>query len=50
MYMLSFHKRLAKLPKEPRIEKSAKRKEYMLKVAEAFGIATDKPFNGVFYF
>jgi hypothetical protein len=50
MYMLSFHKRLAKLPKEPRVEKSAKRKEYMLKVADAFGIAADKPFSGVFYF
>lgn len=49
-YMQSFHQRLAKLPKMPRVQKSSKRKDYMLKVAEAFGITVDKPFNGVFYF
>lgn len=49
-YMLSFHNRLGKLPKEPRVEKSAKRKAYMLKVAEAFGITTERPFDGIFYF
>jgi 5-methylcytosine-specific restriction endonuclease McrA len=49
-YMLTFHNRLKKLPKEPKVEKSANRKAYMLKVAEAFGITPDNPFNGVFYF
>jgi len=49
-YMLSFHKRLQKLPKNTKILNTQKRKEYMHKVADAFGIAGDKPFNGVFYF
>lgn len=49
-YMLTFHERLKRLPKSPRRDKSAKRKEYMLKVAEAFNITTDSPFSGVFFF
>lgn len=49
-YMLTFHERLRKLPKTTRVEKSAKRVLYMLKVADAFGITVDKPFSGVFYF
>lgn len=49
-YMRDFHKRLAKLPKKTMIERTRKRKEYMLKVAEAFDITPDKPFNGKFYF
>lgn len=49
-YMLTFHERLKKLPKSPKVNKSSKRKAYMLKVAEAFGITVDSPFNGVFYF
>jgi hypothetical protein len=49
-YMLTFHIRLKKVPKVPRVEKSAKRKEYMLKVAEAFGITPEKPFSGKFFF
>lgn len=50
LYMISFHLRLQKLPHNPRVAKSTKRKDYMLKVAEAFGITVDKPFNGKFYF
>lgn len=41
-YMLTFHERLKKLPLSPRVNKSARRKEYMIKVAEAFGITVDK--------
>ena len=44
------HERLKKLPKNPRTEKSKKRKEYLLKVAGYFEITEDKPFNGKFYF
>jgi len=44
------HKRLAKLPKNPRTEKSKKHILYMLKVASYFGITKDKPFSGTFYF
>jgi hypothetical protein len=44
------HTRLKKLPKNPRTEKSRKRKEYLLKVAGYFGITEDKPFNGKFYY
>jgi len=44
------HKKLKALPKNPRAEKSIKRKEYLLKVASYFGITPDKPFSGVFYF
>lgn len=49
-YMMTFHIRLAKLPKKTNVLRTQKRKEYMQKVAEAFGITTEKPFNGVFYF
>lgn len=44
------HLRLAKLPKNPRTEKSKKRIEYMQKIASYFGITPDKPFCGIFYF
>jgi 5-methylcytosine-specific restriction endonuclease McrA len=44
------HERLKKLPKNPKTEKSAKRKAYMLEVASLFGITPDKPFSGFFYF
>ncbi len=44
------HKRLSKLPKNPRTEKSIKRKRYLLTIAEKYGITPDKPFSGVFYF
>lgn len=49
-YMLNFHKRFEKLPKNTKILKTQKRKEYMCKVAEAFGISGSKQFSGVFYF
>lgn len=49
-YMTNFHKRLAKLPKKTSVDRTVKRIEYMNKVAIAFGITTDKPFTGVFYF
>lgn len=49
-YMSNFHIRLSALPKKPRTPKTKKRIEYMLKVAEAFGITPGKPFNGKFYF
>lgn len=49
-YMLTFHLRLNKLPKNPYADKPVKRKEYMMKVADAFGIEVDKPFCGIFYF
>jgi hypothetical protein len=49
-YLGGLHKRLRKLPKNPKTEKSIKRKKYLLKVAEYFGITENKPFDGVFYF
>ena len=49
-YMMNFHVRLSKLPKNPKVERSIRRKCYMLKVAEAFDITVDKPFLGKFYF
>lgn len=49
-YMLSFHIRLNKVPKNPKTEKGIKRKEYMNKIAEVFNIKIDRPFNGLFYF
>lgn len=50
MYMMDFHVRLSKLPKNPKVTKSIKRKAYMFEIAEAFGITIDKPFDGIFYF
>lgn len=44
------HLRLRKIAKNPRSDKSKKRKEYILKVARYFGITEDNPFNGKFYF
>ena len=41
---------LKKLPKNPKTEKSIKRKAYLLKVANFFDISIDKPFSGKFYF
>jgi hypothetical protein len=49
-YMLYFHNRLKKLPKNTNVDKTKKRIEYMTKVADCFGITTDKPFEGKFYF
>lgn len=44
------HKRLPKLPKNPRTENGRRRKEYMLKIAKCFNITPEKPFGGQFYF
>lgn len=44
------HVRLRKLPKNPRTEKSIRHKEYLLEVAELFGITENKPFGRMFYF
>lgn len=49
-YMLVFHLRLAKLPKNTNSPSTIKRKEYMNKVAYLFDITIDTPFSGVFYF
>jgi hypothetical protein len=46
----TLHIRLAKLPKNPKIEKSKKRKKYLLEVASFFGITPAQPFKGKFYF
>jgi hypothetical protein len=49
-YLGGLHNRLKKLPKNPRTEKGKRHKEYMLKIANYFGITEDKPFSGKFYF
>lgn len=49
-YLGGLHERLAALPKNPKTKKSMRHKEYLLEVAELFGITPDKPFSGVFYF
>jgi len=49
-YLGGLHERLNKLPKNPKVEKSIKRKAYLLEVAQLFGIEIDKPFSGIFYF
>jgi 5-methylcytosine-specific restriction endonuclease McrA len=49
-YLGELHERLKKLPKNPKTEKSIKRKNYLLEVASLFDITEDKPFNKKFYF
>lgn len=49
-YMMYFHKRLAKLPKKTRIDKTKNRIRYMKELADLFGITPDNPFTGMFYF
>jgi 5-methylcytosine-specific restriction endonuclease McrA len=49
-YLGGLHKRLAKLPKSPRVERSIRKKAYLLEVAKLFGITKNKPFSGIFYF
>lgn len=49
-YLGGLHERLKKLPKNPKVEKSIKRKRYLLEVAQLFGISEGKPFSGTFYF
>ncbi len=50
IWLGGLHKRLKKLPKQPRVERSVRRKAYLLEVADLFDITPDKPFKGVFYF
>lgn|SRR5574343_203022 len=50
LHMKDFHKRLAKLPKNTRVPATERRKQYMYTLADLFGIESDKPFSGVFYF
>ena len=49
-FLGGLHERLKKLPKNPKVEKSHKRKAYLLEVASLFGISEDIPFSGKFYF
>jgi HNH endonuclease. len=49
-FLSGLHQRLHKLPKNPRTERGMKKKAYLLRVAEAFGITEDKPFCGKFWF
>ena len=49
-YLLTFHLRLAKLPKKTAVKATERRIKYMKKVAELFEIEVDKPFCGKFYF
>lgn len=49
-YMLTFHIRLAKLPKNTKVEATKKRIAYMNTIADLFDITVDKPFKGKFYF
>ena len=49
-FLGGLHERLRKLPKNPKVEKSIKKKAYLLEVARLFDIRPDKPFSGVFYF
>lgn len=46
----TLHNRLARLPKEPKTERSKKRSTYLLQVALLFNIAPRSPFSGKFYF
>lgn len=49
-YLGGLHERLRKLPNNPKVEKSRRRKEYLLEVARLFGINENTPFSGKFYF
>lgn len=49
-FLGGLHERLAKLPKNPRTDKSVKKIAYLRNVANYFGISEDKPFCGTFYF
>jgi 5-methylcytosine-specific restriction endonuclease McrA len=48
-FMGGLHERMDK-PKNPRTEKSKRKKEYLNKVASYFEITPTKPFDGIFYF
>ena len=49
-YLLGLSDRLKKLPKNPKVEKSIKRKKYLLSIANYFDITIGKSFVGTFYF
>jgi 5-methylcytosine-specific restriction endonuclease McrA len=49
-FLGKLHERLKKVPKKTKVEKSKKKKEYILEVARLFDISEDKPFSGRFYF
>ena len=49
-FMMYFHKRLSRYPKNPVVEKSIKRKAYVMEVARLFNITPEKPFSGKFWF
>jgi hypothetical protein len=49
-FLLTLHERLKRLPKNPTVQKSIRHKEYLLEVADAFGITITTPFTGKFYF
>ena len=49
-FMKYFHIRVGKLPKNPKTEKSIKRKVYMLEIARLFDINLNNPFSGKFWF
>lgn len=49
-FLGGLNERLKKLPKNPKVEKSIKKKEYLLEVARLFDIEPNKPFSGKFYF
>jgi len=49
-YMLSFHIRLGSIPKKTIRPSTIRRKEYMQRIADRYGISETKPFDGLFYF
>lgn len=49
-YMMNFHLRLKRLPKTTHAPATIRRIEYMNEIANLFGITTEKPFSGKFYF
>lgn len=48
-YMLKFHIRLGKLPKNTEVDRTQRRKVYMQCIADRYNIAADRPWSGVFY-
>ena len=48
--LAGLHERLKKLPKNPLSERGIKRKDYLLRVANAFDITEDRPFCGELWF
>ena len=44
------HLRIKRIPKNPRTERGKRKKEYMERILNRYGITEDKPFNKIFYF